>query len=341
MRRSRAVVLSVLLLAPLGAFLACRDDDNAANSTGPDASTGSDQSSPTGDSGGGGNDAGGDGGIQRGPATLDFDPQGNGDPISLLWEDAKQTLYIADNRNNQLWTWTDKDSFKKLATVPNDADGGPASLGQIVKLPDGTLVVPRFGGGENGAIVHVNPETGQSGTVPGLAADRKRVALTVGPDGQMYGGYFFNPQKKDDAGVVTKVTLTGETDLIKGFLKPVSVLVVDNRLLVSEQARNGGVIYSFPTTGGTDQKVFAVVPSPDTITEGPGGSVFTGQFRPLDDGGPLQVRQAFPDGGVQVVHANVDFAKPQGVAYDKSNKRLFVADSNGTTVRTLKILPID
>ena len=104
---------------------------------------------------------------------------------------------------------------------------------------------------------------------------------------------------------------------------------------------DGFGVFGLGFGAGGPYDTFANVPSCDTLTAGPGGSVITGQFRPLADGGPLQIRQAFPDGGVRTLAEATKFAKPQGVAYDKTNKRLFVADSNGTTVRTIKIVPVD
>lgn len=338
-----------MIAAPL-AYLACSDEESVPN-TSPDAGGSFDGSvSPPLDSSSSNDSATLDssvddaGGITRGPKSLDFDPAGNGDPISMLWNDAKQILYIADNKNNEIWSWTDAAGFKKLTKVVADPvadDAGRTNLGQIVQLANGTLVVPRFGFGAVSTILYVDPVTGDAGTVPGLAANRKRTALAVGAADQLWGGYFFTPG--DGLGVVTKDSLTDETDYATNFEKPVGVLVHDGKLLVSDQQR--GIIYALPLDGsqaaGGPYDVFANVPSCDALTSGPNGSVFTGQFRPLADGGPLQVRQAFADGGVQVIHADSGVSKPQGVAYDKTNKRLFVADSNGSTIRTIKILPID
>lgn len=347
MRPSRFAVLATIVLAPV-VYVACGDDDDAVSTpdAGADAARG-DTSSPS-DSAGpdaAKPDTGADGGaLKRGPLSMDFDPAGNGDPISMLWDDAKSVVYIADNKNNQIWSWTDAGGFAKLAKVLADPvadDAGRTNLGQIVKLSNGTLVVPRFGFGSVSALLYVDPVTGDAGAVPGLPGNRKRTALAVGAADQLWGGYFFAPG--DGLGVVTRSSLEEETDYATNFEKPVSVLVQDGRLLVSEQQR--GVIYALPLDGGFaaggPYEVFANVASCDSLTAGPGGSVITGQFRPLGDGGPLQLRQAFPDGGVQVLHPEATFAKPQGVAYDKTNKRLFVADSNGTTVRTIKILPVE
>lgn len=351
MRISGRILVCAALLAPF-AWLACSDDDSAVTPLGSNAGDGAAPAPTTTgtsvpDSGGGDSSTPSDGGIQRGPVTLDFDPSGNGDPISAVWDDAKKTLFIADNRNNQIWSWTDADGFKKVATVLDDPaadDAGRTNLGQIVELDDGTLVVPRFGMGTVGAILYVDPTTGKSTAVPNIAANRKRTALAKSPDGKLWGGYFFQPG--DGKGVVTRIELdTGEVDYAVGFEKPVATLVVDGKLLVSEQSKSGGIIYSLPLDGtfeeGEPYDVFAMVPSTDALTEGPNGSVFTGQFKPLADGGAIQIRQAFPDGGVRELFADAQLAKAQCVAYDKTNKRLFVCDSNGSTVRTMRIFPID
>jgi sugar lactone lactonase YvrE len=287
-------------------------------------------------------------GINRGPVSFDFDPTGKGDPISLAWDDKSGILFIADNVGNQLWKWTEKGGFEKYIQIPDDPEAtaaGQTDLGQIVRLPDGTLVVPRFGFGQHGAIVYINPQTNQSGTVAGLPLNRQRVALTATGDGDnLWGAYFFKATTAGsaDAGVVTKIShLADELDWAAGFQKPVAVALIGDRVIVSEQARN--VLYTIPTEGPPTPPydVYAQIPSPDTLVTGPNGSLITGQFRPLDDGGPLQLRQIFDDGGYRVIMGDTPLAKPQGIAYDKTNKRLFVADSNGTTIRTLKIFPLE
>ncbi|MBX3193228.1 MAG: hypothetical protein KF819_39960, partial [Labilithrix sp.] len=210
MRAPRRWLLLLIAVAPL-VHLACGDDDPTSPTAdaGADVSTANDAGPPT--------DAGVEdtsvdvdaGAITRGPVSLDFDPAGNGDPISMVWDDAKSLLYIADNRNNQLWSWSDKDGFEKLVKVlanPVADDAGRTNLGQIVKLPDGTLVVPRFGFASVSALLYVDPATGDAGEVPGLPGVPKRVALAVGPDGKLWGGYFFTPG--DGLGVVNQYTLT-------------------------------------------------------------------------------------------------------------------------------------
>jgi hypothetical protein len=349
MRATRLAFLASVLVIPF-VYLACGDDDSAGTK-------------PTGDAGVPPQpqplpppvnpppppppDGGDGGGIHRGPESMNFDPSGNGDPISMYWDDAKAMLFIADNKNNQLWSWTDAAGFAKLVKIKDDPiadDGGRTNLGQIVELADGTLVVPRFGFNAVSAIVYVNPTSGASDTVPGVDPTLKRTALTRSPDNRLWGGYFAQPG--DGKGTVTMVQLdAGEVPYAGGFEKPVGVLVVGGNLLVSEQVKLGGMIYSLPLDGGFvdggPYDVFAAVPSTDALTEGPNGSVFTGQFKPLSDGGPLQIRQVWPDGGVDTPYPDAGLSKPQCVAYDKTNKRLFVCDSNGTTVRTIKIFPVN
>jgi sugar lactone lactonase YvrE len=333
----RSLVWLSLALAPLGLVVACGSSSGEAP---PPSDTGTPE--------------GGSGpiitpeGINRGPVSFDFDPTGKGDPISLAWDDKSGVLFIADNVGNQIWKWTDKGGFEKYVEVPDDPEAtaaGQTNLGQIVRLSDGTIVVPRFGFGQHGAIVYINPGTNQSGTVAGLPPNRQRVALTATGDGNnLWGAYFFkaNTSGSSDAGVVTKIShLADELDWATGFQKPVAVAQIGDRVIVSEQAR--GVLYTIPANGPPTPPydVYAQVPSPDTLVNGPNGTLITGQFRPLDDGGPLQLRQVFDDGGYQVIMGDTPLAKPQGIAYDQTNKRLFVADSNGTTIRTLKIFPLE
>jgi hypothetical protein len=287
------------------------------------------------------------GGVVRGPTSLDFDPTGTGDPTSVFWDDAAGTLFIADAKNGQVWSWDDKAGFARVAALPPDPTAPPGtkiSLGQLVRLDDGTFVVPRFGFGKNGAVLYVNPKTGKSGTVAGASTQHRRVALTrhgaSGSSDVAMWGAWFETGGAGASGAVTKVTLDGETDYASGFQKPVSVLVHDGKLLVSDQA--AGAIYALPFEGAAAPfSVFARLPSPDTLTEGPGGSVITGQYKPGNDGGAVQLRQVFPDGRIVVLAPKLSLAKPQSVAYDKTNRRVFVADSNGTVVRTIKIVPTE
>jgi sugar lactone lactonase YvrE len=330
MLRRRLLLLGLMSALPVVA-LSCGERPPAARSV-------DSAKIPTGPSGAA------SGGVARGPVSLDVDPSGDGDPSSVFWDEESSVLYIADNRHDRIWRWDDRAGFTALTTLPNDAPAarGSESLGQVVVLADGTVVAPRFGFGKSGAIAYANPKTGAKGAVPGLPVERRRIGLarrSDAPDG-MWGTYFVQTPGGEPSGAVTKASLAAETDYATGFGKPVSVLVHDGKLIVSDQGR--GVLYSLPLEGAKPPyDVYASVPSPDTLSEGPEGSIITGQFKPLADGGAPQLRRILSDGGVQPLHPEAQLVRPRGVAYDRKNRRIFVADSNGTTVRTVKILPVD
>jgi hypothetical protein len=357
MRRSRQLFLSFLTILPIAMYVACSDDSGPGASSGtlPDGAL-PDGQLPTSSSSSGGPDnpdadvtegGGPDAGPVRGPATIDF-PEGS-DPNSLYYDDATNKIFISDNNNNQVWTWSEKSGLQKAVVMPNSNPTGPfpTQTGQIVILADGTIVVPRFGKGVNGGIEYSDVEGLNNGEVPGTDPTLKRVALgsaeTVNGSGKMFGSTFVNNTSTDDAGVITTVTVSGETPYAVGFQKVVSVLVKGQQLFATDQGRN--VIYVLPTDGGAginDHVVFANVQAPDTTVEGPNNTILTGQFKVLVDGGALQVRQISADG--QTVKAvdtgKFSLSKPKGLAYDKVNKRLFIADSDGLVVRTVKIVPL-
>src|ERR1700722_4876949 len=105
-----------------------------------------------------------DGGVNRGPTTLNFGSvTGAGDCQSIWWDDAHQVLYVADGPGNQIWKWTDTAGFSLYAKVvdnPAADDAGDNQLDKLIQLAEGTLVVPRFGYGTYGAILTVAPDGG-------------------------------------------------------------------------------------------------------------------------------------------------------------------------------------
>ncbi len=271
--------------------------------------------------------------------AADVIPFVEGEPASLWWDSAASTLFIADNENNQVWSWTDADGLRKVATTP-DSSGSEraASVGQIVRLADGRLVVMRFGrpgGGSGGTgpssgIVTVDPATGRGTEVPNVDPGHRRLGLAVTADGQLFGSYFGSAPGGGLASTLTRVDLTkGETDYASGFVKIVGVVASGDTLYVSDQIAD--TIYAIPARGPVppvgQRTVFATLPRPDQLALGPDGSLFTGQFQ----GAPgsteaLSVRQVFPDGTVKVVASDPDVSRPSGVAYDPAGRRLFIAN---------------
>ena len=290
-----------------------------------------------------------DGGINRGPATLAFDPNGTGDPASIWWDDAHQILYVADDTHNSIWTWTDAAGFAMFGTLldsPGADDAGDDQLDKLIETSSGTLVVVRFGFAKYGAILTLAPDGG-AGQVADASVAARRIGLTVDSNGQIWGGSFIKTGASL-AGQINQIDLVnGETPYATGFQKPVGVLAVGGQILVSDQNQNA--IFAVPATGvgdggladGAPYPVYASLPVPDQLALGPNGIIYTGQFLSTVDGGAPAVREIFPDGGVDILDAATGLTEPKDVAYDPTNKRLFVVDSNGTLVRTIRIYPIN
>lgn len=254
------------------------------------------------------------------------------DPNGLYWDAAAQTLYIADDDNNQILEWTDAGGVSVATKLPAAAAGGPG-LGQLVITADGTIFVPRFGGGTAGDVVFVKKD-GTMGVVPGLATDRRRIGLTVSADGTLFDSFFVKPGA-DRIGTVARLDLqSGESDAITTLKKPVGVLAMGGDLYISDQ--DLGQILKAPIGNPTTNSVLANLPSPDLLAPGPNGSLFTGGL----DGG---VRQIAASGAVTLFQDGLK--QPRGVAFDAAARRLFIANHDGDptdgTAHTLEIVPVD
>ncbi|MEB2310843.1 MAG: hypothetical protein OZ921_21235 [Sorangiineae bacterium] len=268
-------------------------------------------------------------GIDRGPAILDIE----GDPNGLWWDDASQTLYVADDDGNRLLRWTDEDGFSLIENLTAAPEQG-AGLGQLVSTSDGTLVVTRFGHGTAGAVVFV-PPSGGAQDVPGLAVERRRIGLTIDSDGKLYDSWFVRQASGERVGAVGALSLAGtESEIITGLQKPVGVLAVGENLFVSDQ--DLGQVLRAPLSNPSDYEVLAAVPSPDLLAAGPNGSLFIGS-----EGGSLYRIEA--SGAAAVFQAGFDTVR--GMAYDPTNRRVFVVnhvghEAEGVT-HTIHILPVD
>lgn len=264
--------------------------------------------------------------VRRKSLPLSFDPNG------LFWHAASHTLYIADDGGNQILKWTDAGNLEPVAQLPAAPTGDPG-LGQLVVTADGTIVVPRFGGGTAGDVVYVKPD-GTASVVPGLAPERRRIGLTVAEDGTLYDSFFLK-MGTGRIGTVAKLSLqAGETDVLTTLQKPVGVLAVGTALYVSDQ--DLGQLLRAPVSNPTAPAVFATLPSPDLLALGPGGSIFTGGLQ----GG---VRRISATGEVTLFQDGLK--QPRGVAWDPAAGRLFIANHDGDptdgTAHTLEIVPVD
>ena len=350
-------------------FVACGGDDTTepvadggADATAVDGSTDSSTGVDTGTDAV--SDTGSDSGtVDRGPTTIAF----AGDPNGLFWDyGVGAALYIADGANNKIVKWTDKSGYGKTWDLPDPGDGGP-TLGQVIRLFDGTMYVTNFGYGTAGTVFVVDP-SGDAGSLGNLAVNRRRIGLAILADGTLVDAYF----KKVDGGVqgaLAKLSLTPdgggkETDLALGLSKPIGVVYNERKIYVSDQ--NFGVLQS-GLTGGTyppdaapidpdagdagdggdagdagDAAVadagpiitlFSNVASPNLIAQGPDGTLFTGN----SSGTVFQIDRA----GV-ATSIITGLLGVRGVAYDGAHKRLFVAEHDPAgTANAIRIYPIN
>jgi len=265
-------------------------------------------------------------GGERGRQALELD----GDPNGLWWDDAAQTLYVADDNGNRILTWTDERGFASWRELPAASPG--TGLGQLAFTADGTLVATRFGHGTAGQVLFV-PPSGEAQNVPGLDPARRRIGLTVAQDGRLFDCWFVKSEQGRTGGV-SELSLSGsETDVIVGLKKPVGVLASGDRLFVSDQDR--GEILAAPLADLASHTVFASFPGPDLLASGPAGSLLSGS-----KSGSLY--QVSAEGAASVLES--DFDQVRGVAYDPTNRRVFVAehdaDGEDGVRHRLHVLPL-
>ncbi len=393
--RARILCLTSVVLSSAAAFVACQDNGDGSipaipghyynpDGGGGDATLGDDGGTvitPSGDAGGDAcvetTSASPDGDVAIGPTSLAFDPCGAGSPDAIYWNATNQTLYIADDHANQIWTWSDANGFQKLVTLPDDpaADDAGATKLTGITVSNSTLIVARYGNGAYGALFTYNLETagGAATKVGSIDPTRYRFAVAADATGKIYSDSFAaaldgGADGGADGGTggggngsIEIVGLSGTTPFLSGLDKPSGLIVVGTQIFVGDRAHD--VIYTVPTnlalldagpdldaadadaeagaildaTAPPPYPVFASLPAPDQLSAGPNGSIFAGQK--TNDGGAPQLRQIFPDGGITPFQPTATFTSLGGVAYDSVSKRLFVVDSNGGSVRTIKIYP--
>lgn len=322
---------SSLCIAACALLVAC---GTSASDSGA-ADTGTPQGDTAGSDGTAGGDASGDApdttapSVDRGPSSRLID----GDPNGVWWDAASGTLYIADDNGNRLLRWTDA-GFQEAIPLPEVTDERGPGLGQVILTADGTLAVTRFGFGTLGDIVTVSPD-GQAAVVPNLDPIRRRIGLSVAPDGAVYVAWFTG-ERDNRVGGVSRVDLQagGEQDVTApGLIKPVGVLATDQTLYIADQAE--GRVVTVPLTGGEPQ-TFATVPSADLLAITPSGALLTG-------GRQGEVYRVGAGGEVSTVQGG--FQEVRGLAFDAANQRLFVVDhdpdeTDGIAHR-LHILPLE
>ena len=261
----------------------------------------------------------------------------DGDPNGLYWDATSSTLYIADDGNNRILTYTDAAGLVQFANLPAAPASGPG-LGQLIPLPDGSLLVTRFGYGTTGDVVQVMPNSSGGATsaiIPNLDPTKRRIGLARADDGTIFDTYF-TKNGTGYVGAVASLTLAGvETDVVTGLQKPVGVLVIGPTFYMDDQDTNE--LYTTPLTfdGGASPGTlteFAQLPDADLLCVGPSGTIFSG-------GADGNVRQIDSSGNVTVFATG--FTAARGVAYDAANGRLFIANHVGASgPNTIEVRPV-
>jgi len=267
------------------------------------------------------------GAVQRGPLSI---ATPSTDPNGVFWDASTSTLYIADNENDRVMTWTDAGGLKALVSLP-----GPTGneVGGIVMLTNGTLVVPEFGFGTSGLVALVAPN-GTASSVPGLDMTKRRLGIAVAPNGTLYDTYF-NKVNGTATGFVATLDVTAgtETDVITGLQKPVGVVVVGTTLYLSDQT--AGEVYAAPLATPQSYKALATNLSPDLLSAGPPGTIFSGS----PTGVVYQIDTT--TGTFNTLLTAGGTLEPRGTAYDAANKRLFVAEHDSADVaHYIEIVPV-
>ena len=71
---------------------------------------------------------GGEGAVDRGPTRIDLDA----DPNGLFWDAASGVLYIADDNNNRILSWTEEDGVSLAAGDPIGPESAwPEAIGAL------------------------------------------------------------------------------------------------------------------------------------------------------------------------------------------------------------------
>jgi len=330
-RRGALALVALLFTTACGACGSGSTGDAGSTAGTGGAGTATGTGGATGDAGTGdaatGDAAAVDGGIDRGPTAIALDADANG----LWWDEATDTLYLADDENNRVLAWTDSGGSRLVANLPAQTQSDPG-LGQVIKTADGKLVVTRFGYGTTGDVAFINADL-STGTVPNLDPTRRRIGLTVASDGTLYDTYFVKTTTAQ-IGAVARLDLTqgAEVDVVTSLTKPVGVLASGTNLLISDQATNA-VLQAPIAMPSMVTSLVPMITGPDLLCNGPGGTYFTG-------GSNGAIRQITLAGQYSTFAGG--FLTIRGVAYDAKNKRLFAAEHDPAGLKNaLRILPVN
>lgn len=278
----------------------------------------------------------------RGPTTVDL----TGGANSLYWDATSSTLFFTDNNTNSLMKYTDTGGVETVIAFP--ATTGGASLGDIAKRGGGGgggggmmggYLVANFGFGQGGTIFRLNGMATQVTNLTGLDPARRRIGLSIAPDGTIYDAYFTGGGGNPQVGGVSTVVVTNNTSATEteiagstttaGFKQVVGLVATNDAVYVADQTDKK--IYKISRPGNVVSE-HATVPSADLLALMPNGDLL---------GGGDDIYRITPAGVVTTLIADAE--QVRGMAFDDALNRIFYIEHSTTAgvPDKLQIRPLD
>jgi hypothetical protein len=252
---------------------------------------------------------------------------GQGGANALLWDAASSTLYLTDNNADALGKYTTGTTTTQVATLPTESAG--ISLGGMVKLSDGSILIANFGFGTQGTLFQVASGATTGTALTGLDATRRRIQIAQDSAGTLYSSYFTGGMGMQTGGVATLTVAAGagvETEIAggttsAGFKKVVGIAATPTAVYVSDQTQ--AKIFKIDLANANTVSMLATVPTADLLMMLPNGDMLTG--------GGAAISRITQSGTVTAVSLpGTTFSDVRGIAYDDAGHRLFIVDHSAT-----------
>ncbi|CAN5913638.1 hypothetical protein BH11MYX2_BH11MYX2_12870 [soil metagenome] len=244
----------------------------------------------------------------------------------LLWDAATKTLYLTDDKAHSLLSFDDAHACCTARRTLPDAlvpEKG-VSLGDMIKLDDGTILATSFGFDGDGTIYSI-PSAGAP-TKIAVAGDKMRIGIARTNDGRYYEGYFSSA--KPHVGNVAQFDPASgkEVDLVKDskLHKLVGLVAMHDALFVAQQDKQdltANAIFKITLPTGEVTQVAAGLPSADALILLPNGDLLTS--------GVAGISRITQSGGVTPVNLGGTFGEIYGLAYDDEKHRIFFIERGG------------